>query len=136
MFLLKLSHFRQVLPPATIETYFQLETENNNEFNNEENPSNYADKKPSASQGSNKNFILDILEKGSHIVKSKLSSLVSSVVSTKISMICDIRSVVTKKLSFLESLIGLETFKKTGTEACLDDYEAKYGRSTSISVDD
>ena len=75
------------------------------------------------------------MEKGGQIVKSKLSSLVSSVVSTKISMICDIRAVVTKKLSFLESLIGLEALKKTGTEACPDEYEVKYGRSTSISVE-
>ena len=70
---------------------------------------------------------------------SASGSLVSTVVSTKQTVICDIHTVVSNKLSFLENIIGIGALKRTGVENCMDKdeskYEAGYGKSKSISVD-
>ena len=83
----------------------------NNAIKNEPKPSYDA----TELEGSKTMYILDIIAKGRDIVKTKLSTFVSSVVSTKKSVLCDIKSVVSEKLAFLESLMGQEAVEKTGS---------------------
>ena len=83
----------------------------NNAIQNEPKPSYDA----TELDGSKTMYILDIIAKGRDLVKTKLSTFVSSVVSTKKSVLCDIKSVVGEKLAFLESFLGQEAVEKTGS---------------------
>ena len=116
--------FRQAGFHETIETfpkYSLSQNIENNDIRNKPKPSHDAKDKPSASEGSKTMSILDMLAQGRDIVTSKLSNLVSSVVSTRQSMLCGIQTAVGNKLGFLEGIIGTEALKRAGSEGCKEE---------------